>query len=88
MKDKEDVISLQDSWLVKQDKKLCQKDTMLKKYSRERKRKQEDLINVTPALDAWRKVVDQLVAKKTEMEEKIKKLKLQGGFSSSSDGTP
>ena len=64
---------------------------MIKQCAKERKRKQEDLIDVGPAPEAWKKDVDLLVKEKTEMEdfykEKIKRLELRGGFSSS-DGTP
>ena len=89
LKEKEDMLFIQDGWFIDHDEKLRQKDALLKKYAKEKKRKKEDLASVTCVPNPWKKVFDQLVVEKTEMEDfnekNIRKLKLQVAFGPSSD---
>ena len=89
LKEKEDLLFIQDGWFIDHDEKLHQKDALLKKYANERKRKKEDLVGVAPVPNPRKEIIDQLVAEKKEMEdfyeEKIRKLQLQLAFGPSSD---
>ena len=89
LKEKEDLLFIQDGWFIDHDEKLRQKDALLKKYASERKRKKEDSVSVALVPNPQKEIIDRLVAEKKEMEdfyeEKIRKLQLQLAFGPSSD---
>ena len=89
LKEKEDIVFIQDGWFIDHDEKLRQNDALLKKYAKEKKRNNKDLVGVTLVPNPWKKVVDQLIVEKIDMEDfyekKIRKLKLQVAFGPSFD---
>ena len=89
LKEKEELLFIQDGWFIDHDEKLRQKDALLKRYASERKRKKEGSVSVALVPNPQKEIIDRLVAEKKEMEdfyeEKIKKLRLQLVFGPSSD---
>jgi hypothetical protein len=92
LKEKDDMLFMQDGWII-------EKDALLRRDARKRKR-QDDLFSNAhpesvgpPASKAWKEIVDRLVTEKATMksfyEDKIEKLnkKMRGGIGSSSHGT-
>jgi hypothetical protein len=92
LKEKDDMLFMQDGWII-------EKDALLRRDARKRKR-QDDLFSSAhpksigpPASKAWKEIVDKLVTEKAMVksfyEDKIEKLnkKMQGGIGSSSHGT-
>ena len=88
LKEKEDLLFIQDGWFIDHDEELRRKDALLKKYASERKRKKEGSVSVALVPNPQKEIIDRLVAEKKEMEdfyeEKIQKLRLQLVFGPSS----
>jgi hypothetical protein len=82
LKEKDDMLFMQDGWII-------EKDALLRQDARKRKRQDDG----PPASKAWKEIVDKLVTEKATMksfyEDKIEKLKkkTQGGIDFSSHGT-
>ena len=74
---------------MSKDEKIRRKDTAIKRYIKESKKKLEDSANDPLTPDEWKNVVDRLRTEKAELKayygKEIMKLKLHEAFGSSSD---
>lgn len=89
VKEHEETLYCQDGWLMNKDEKIRRKDSAIKRYIKEGKKKLEGSTSDSPIPDDWKNMVDKLKTEKAELKayygKEILKLKLHQAFGSSSD---